>query len=37
VVWKQRLSLALLLTGSNSFIDPNTKVPPDSSIDTWTI
>ena len=29
VVWKQRLTLALILTRSNSFIDPNTKVPAD--------
>jgi hypothetical protein len=36
VTWKQRLTLALLLTRSNSFIDPNTKVPADSSLDTWT-
>lgn len=35
VVWKQRLTLALLLTRSNSFIDPNTEAPADSSIDTW--
>ncbi|GFZ51759.1 hypothetical protein JCM24511_09527 [Saitozyma sp. JCM 24511] len=36
VVWKQRLTLALLLTRSNSFIDPNTEAPADSSLDTWT-
>jgi hypothetical protein len=36
VTWKQRLTLALILTRSNSFIDPNTKVPADDSLDTWT-
>ena len=36
VTWKQRLTLALILTRSNSFIDPNTKVPADDSLGTWT-
>jgi hypothetical protein len=36
VVWKQRLTLALLLTRSKSFIDPITEAPADSSLDTWT-
>ena len=36
VTWKQRLTLALILTRSNSFIDPTTTVPADDSLGTWT-
>jgi hypothetical protein len=35
VVWKQKLTLAPLLTRSNSYIDPSTKLRL-TSLDAWT-
>ncbi|GFZ52390.1 hypothetical protein JCM24511_10163 [Saitozyma sp. JCM 24511] len=35
MVWKQRLTLALLLTRSNSYIDPKTKPPQGTLLEAW--